>query len=142
MRRFAFAFTLLLAVSVPSVASADTSRFGELFPDQPGLTSQTDQQLADLAQTQLDPGAASADNCDVKDPESGCVGSGFTYVGQFIDHDLTLDTSPSPLAPVDFTQLINNRSLRFDLDSVYGDGMVASRRPGESAGVASAGGGC
>jgi hypothetical protein len=126
MRRFAFAFTLLLAGSVPSVASADTSRFGELFPDQPSLTSQTNQQLADLAQTQLDPGAASADNCDVKRPESGCVGSGFTYVGQFIDHDLTLDTSPSPLAPVDFTQLINNRSLRFDLDSVYGGGPATA----------------
>ena len=99
MRRFAFAFTLLLAGSVPSVASADTSRFGELFPDQPSLTSQTNQQLADLAQTQLDPGAASADNCDVKRPESGCVGSGFTYVGQFIDHDLTLQQSQPPLRP-------------------------------------------
>ena len=45
-----------------------------------------------------------------------------TFIGQFIDHDLTLDaTSPlgQPTAP---ESTINRRTPAFDLDSVYGSG--------------------
>jgi hypothetical protein len=48
--------------------------------------------------------------------------AGFTFFGQFIDHDLTLDTEPSPIAPVNIKTLDNDRNGNFDLDSVYGDG--------------------
>ena len=48
--------------------------------------------------------------------------SGFTYLGQFVDHDLTLDPVPQPSAPVDPTGIVNGRTFRFDLDSVYGGG--------------------
>jgi hypothetical protein len=50
------------------------------------------------------------------------VAAGFTYLAQFIDHDLTFDPTPftdrerDPHAHVDF------RTPRFDLDSVYGLG--------------------
>ena len=47
---------------------------------------------------------------------------GITFFGQFIDHDLTLDTLPQPDAPVDPTTLVNGRTFAFDLDSVYGGG--------------------
>ena len=57
---------------------------------------------------------------------SGCVFSGFTYFGQFIDHDLTLDLSPSPFAPVDVTTITNQRTFRLDLDSVYAGGPTVS----------------
>ena len=47
----------------------------------------------------------------------------FTYFGQFLDHDMTLDSLP---LPVDFfvddvTTILNVRDQRLNLDSVYGN---------------------
>lgn len=136
MKRYAVATALVAVLTLPATASAQ-SRFGELFPDLPPLNTQSNQQLADLAQTQLDPNLDDENNCaqPLAVPPVDCVGSGFTYLGQFLDHDLTLDTSPSPLAPVDFTQFLNNRTLAFDLDSVYGAGPVGSPQLYEADGV-------
>jgi Animal haem peroxidase len=57
--------------------------------------------------------------------------AGYTYLGQFIDHDLTFDNTSS-LNPDDKAEsgkkdrvIINLRSPRFDLDSLYGDGPDA-----------------
>ncbi len=50
------------------------------------------------------------------------VPSGFTYLGQFIDHDLTLDRSSISAQLVDPAGLLNFRTPRFDLDSLYGAG--------------------
>ena len=48
--------------------------------------------------------------------------AGSTFIGQFIDHDLTFDqTSPLGQATEPAASL-NTRDPRFDLDSVYGDG--------------------
>lgn len=96
--------------------TAKISSFGQIFPNLPPLNSQTPQDLANLAQTQLDPNADSENN---QDPDMTSI---YTYFGQFIDHDLTLDTSPSPTATVDPTTLKNSRTFKFDLDSVYGNG--------------------
>jgi hypothetical protein len=52
--------------------------------------------------------------------------AGITFFGQFIDHDLTLDTLPQPDSSVDPTTLVNGRTFAFDLDSVYGGGPSAS----------------
>jgi hypothetical protein len=71
-----------------------------------------------LAQTQLDPNADAGDNLQVP--------SGFTYGGQFVDHDLTSDLSPQPFAPVNPVGLPNARTFRLDLDSVYGSGPAGS----------------
>jgi hypothetical protein len=56
------------------------------------------------------------------------VPAGYTYLGQFIDHDLTLDLT-STLSPDDLqdpskplNDPSNQRSPRFDLDCVYGTG--------------------
>ena len=54
-------------------------------------------------------------------PDSG-VPSGFTYLAQFIDHDLTLDRSSISSKLVDPAGLLNFRTPRFDLDSLYGAG--------------------
>lgn len=66
--------------------------------------------------------------------------SGYTYVGQFVDHDITLDVSSAIDAPaiVDATTINNMRSPVLDLDSVYGKGpaldafLYEPPRPGES----------
>jgi hypothetical protein len=48
--------------------------------------------------------------------------AGFTYLGQFIDHDITFDPSPVLEREVDPDALVNFRTPRLDLDSVYGSG--------------------
>ena len=54
------------------------------------------------------------------------VPSFFTYFGQFVDHDMTLDTLPLPTAFVDPATIPNNRDPRLNLDSVYGGGPEAN----------------
>src|SRR5215210_6682188 len=51
------------------------------------------------------------------------VPAGFTYLGQFIDHDLTFDKTNVMLGTnVNATQLLQARSPSLDLDSLYGAG--------------------
>ncbi|HEY6570564.1 MAG TPA: peroxidase family protein, partial [Candidatus Limnocylindrales bacterium] len=54
---------------------------------------------------------------------NGNIPAGYTYLGQFIDHDLTMDRTTVMLGddvrPVDMLQ---GRSPRLDLDSLYGNG--------------------
>ncbi len=50
------------------------------------------------------------------------IPAGFTYVGQFIDHDVTMDVSSSLVAATDATTIHNMRSPALDLDSVYARG--------------------
>lgn len=62
---------------------------------------------------------------DGPDPEENLwVPAGYTYFGQFVDHDLTFD-STSSLNPSSSGRPTNLRSPRFDLDNVYGDGPEA-----------------
>jgi hypothetical protein len=56
------------------------------------------------------------------DPTSPAVAAGFTYLGQFIDHDLTFDPASSLERRNDPDALVDFRTPRFDLDSVYGRG--------------------
>jgi hypothetical protein len=59
---------------------------------------------------------------DGPDPEENLmVPAGYTYFGQFIDHDLTFD-STSSLNPNATVSPTNLRTPRFDLDCLYGDG--------------------
>jgi hypothetical protein len=58
---------------------------------------------------------------------SSTVPAGFTYLGQFLDHDLTLDvTALDPSAPATPSQLLNGRTPILDLDSLYGKGPIDS----------------
>ncbi len=50
--------------------------------------------------------------------------AGMTFLGQFIDHDLTFDATSKLGVPTDPGSSPNARSARFDLDSVYGGGPV------------------
>jgi hypothetical protein len=53
--------------------------------------------------------------------------AGYTYLGQFIDHDLTFDLTPlAAAAGVDVTAIQNFRSPFLDLDHVYGGGPNVS----------------
>jgi hypothetical protein len=50
--------------------------------------------------------------------------AGMTFIGQFIDHDLTFDATSRLGVATEPTTSPNGRSARFDLDSVYGGGPV------------------
>ncbi|MEP7178261.1 MAG: peroxidase family protein, partial [Pseudonocardiales bacterium] len=50
--------------------------------------------------------------------------AGATFVGQFIDHDLTFDATSKLGVATDPGRSPNSRTARFDLDSVYGAGPV------------------
>jgi hypothetical protein len=53
---------------------------------------------------------------------------GFTFLGQFLDHDITFDPLPLGLSCANkITNSKNLRSPRFDLDSVYGRGPDEDR---------------
>ena len=55
------------------------------------------------------------------------IPAGYTYFGQFVDHDLTLDDRPNDLTtPTEVTALVNLRTPQLDLDSLYGLGPVGS----------------
>ena len=50
------------------------------------------------------------------------IPAGFTYVGQFVDHDITFDVSSTLDAQTDAETILNMRSPALDLDAVYGEG--------------------
>ncbi len=52
--------------------------------------------------------------------------AGYTYFGQFVDHDITFDPISSLMRQNDPNGLLNHRTPRLDLDSVYGKGPSAS----------------
>jgi hypothetical protein len=56
------------------------------------------------------------------DPGVSTIPAGFTYFGQFVDHDITLDVSSSLDVATDANTINNMRSPSLDLDSLYGRG--------------------
>jgi hypothetical protein len=48
--------------------------------------------------------------------------SGFTFVGQFVDHDITFDTTSLSAQESDPDATTNFRTPRYDLDAIYGRG--------------------
>jgi hypothetical protein len=59
---------------------------------------------------------------DGKDEEESGIPSLYTYLGQFLDHDITFDPMSSLIKQNDPDALIDFRTPRFDLDHVYGRG--------------------
>lgn len=53
---------------------------------------------------------------------SSNIPAGYTYFGQFVDHDITFDPASSLMRRNDPGGLLNHRTPRLDLDNVYGQG--------------------
>ena len=60
------------------------------------------------------------------DPKQPPPMAGYTYLGQFINHDLTLDLTPLDRAQPNVTLMPNFRTPFLDLDHVYGGGPNVS----------------
>ena len=56
------------------------------------------------------------------DEENSGIPAGYTYLGQFIDHDITFDPVSSLMQQNDPESLVDFRTPRLDLDSLYGRG--------------------
>ncbi|MFY1691316.1 peroxidase family protein [Plantactinospora sp. WMMB782] len=84
-------------------------RFSRLGPEGRALSEQTRTALAEAM--------VAGANADSADP------AGYTYLGQFVDHDLTMDNTAAALGEdVSVEELLQGRSPALDLDSLYGRG--------------------
>ena len=90
--------------------------FTRLFPKR--LQARDPVTLKKLAQAMIGNAGDTASNTPDGE-ENLAVPAGYTYLGQFIDHDLTFDTTSSFNSPSDPSNL---RTPRFDLDNIYGSG--------------------
>lgn len=98
--------------------------FGRIFRSLPAADFGIDDRasegaLKDIATAMVPPPDAPKDGPDAE--ESG-IPAAFTYLGQFIDHDLTFDPASSLQRQNDPDALVDFRTPRFDLDNVYGRG--------------------
>jgi hypothetical protein len=118
--------SLAFAVTTP----ADPTRFDYLFPrlQRPASLlperAATVRHLVELGRAMQDTAAENANNATVS--------AAYTYFGQFVDHDITLETASASLPdllnpamkPMTLDQvrstLFNMRTATLDLDSVYG----------------------
>jgi hypothetical protein len=95
-------------------------RFGTMFKQLPAFAP-SDELLTNLAKTMVEDQTVPDGNHLNTSP---VLFAGFTFIGQFIDHDITLDTTPLNLQTADPDATVNFRTARYDLDSVYGRGPV------------------
>lgn len=108
--------------------------FGRICPElNPWVPPNTDidSYLLDIANDQMTelPGKTPADiasDTDIikqlEDDFGSDVPAGYTYFGQFIDHDITFDPTSSLMRQNDPNSLLNFRTPRLDLDNIYGRG--------------------
>jgi hypothetical protein len=104
----------------------DSGRFGRLFPTLPPFARDTEkvrQALLELGKPGgiMDPGPG--EDANPNNPE---ITAGFTFLGQFLDHDLTFDPTSSLERQNDPEAITNFRTPAFELDTVYGSGRGAS----------------
>ena len=96
--------------------------FGRMFRTIPAA-KHSEKDLSELAKhmiAQEEDDPTSEDEID--NEENQGIDAGYTYLGQFIDHDLTFDPSSSLQKQNDPNGLVDFRTPRFDLDNVYGRG--------------------
>jgi hypothetical protein len=99
----------------------DPGMFGRMFPELRPLVV-GDTALRELADAMKDasPGSPEGNNKNIP--------AGFTYLGQFVDHDITLDLTSIAVKVADPQGTENFRTPALDLDAVYGLGPDGSRQ--------------
>jgi Animal haem peroxidase len=107
-------------------------RFGRMFRNLP-VYSADEKSLVKLGEAMIQPledgqldkplGASDDDeNMATLDDKQLRLPAGYTYFGQFVDHDVTFDPASSLTRQDDPDALVDYRTPRFDLDSLYGRG--------------------
>jgi len=118
--------------ATPRSTFYDQGRFGRLFPSLPPFAMDTKhmrQALTELG-AKGGPMDASRPNADgspgARNFDNPTITAGFTYLGQFLDHDMTFDPTSSLARRQDPESIRNFRIPALDLDSVYGGGPDVS----------------
>ena len=97
-------------------------RFGRIFRSLPAALF-SHKSLQDLANKMVaEHEDKVTDENERDDEENTNIPAGYTYLGQFIDHDLTFDPASSLQKKNDPDGLVDFRTPRFDLDCIYGRG--------------------
>lgn len=98
--------------------------YEHLFPELPAMPDPGSAALAQIASQMVDTEANAAAGAwpATSTGDNPAIPAGMTYLGQFIDHDLTFDPV-STLTGTTPGGLSDLRTARFDLDSLYGRGM-------------------
>lgn len=101
----------------------DQGRFGRLFPTLHPFVPD----FGALAQLGAKGGPMDGGNPPNTNPDHpNQLPAGFTFLGQFVDHDITFDPTSSLERQVDPEAVENFRTPLLELDSVYGSGPGAS----------------
>jgi hypothetical protein len=128
-----------LGETTPQSVLYDQGRFGRLFPTLPAFAADTPtmrdalnelgaksgpmdggDDLSDPISLITDPAKS------VHNPDNPRITAGFTFLGQFLDHDMSFDPTSSLARQQDPESIRNFRIPALDLDSVYGGGPGAS----------------
>jgi len=118
----------------------DSGRFGRMFGSLPAFASDTPSIRAALMEIGQAGGIMDAqDNLaagptdlitkpenSVNNPNNLTSTAGMTFLGQFLDHDMTFDPTSSLERQADPEQIANFRTPSFGLDNVYGAGPGGS----------------
>lgn len=118
----------------------DSGRFGRLFGQLPAFSSDTPEireALLDIgkaggimdAKDKLSEGPVkliTEPALSAKNPNNPQLTAGFTFLGQFLDHDMTFDPTSSLERQADPEHISNFRTPSLGLDNVYGSGPGAS----------------
>ena len=110
------------ARSVMANAFLGPGRFGKLFPDLPKFRPPDEALIAlGAAMREVAPADPSLNLSSIP--------AGFTYLGQFIDHDITFDKTGGFLEIDDPGEIEQARTPTLDLDSLYGRGPRQQESP-------------
>jgi heme peroxidase len=128
-----------LGESTPQSVFYDQGRFGRLFPTLPAFAADTPLMRDALLELgakggPMDPGDDLSDPITLitdpaksaNNPNNPTITAGFTFLGQFLDHDMTFDPTSSLARQQDPESIRNFRIPALDLDNVYGGGPGAS----------------
>ena len=113
----------ITAVTAGSAPSPFSGRFGRLFP-QLRAAAFFDRDLESLAleMSAVPEEGGATPETELDSEENLGLPAGYTYFGQFIDHDITLDAVSLSMQQEDLAAIDNFRTPALDLDSLYGRG--------------------
>jgi hypothetical protein len=106
---------------VPIGTVFSPGRFGRMFPQLPPLIVDVTA-LDQLAGAMVDNAPALEISVTPQPGDNGNITAGYTYLGQFVDHDITLDTTSLSERPIDPQAVFNFRTPKLELDSLYAIG--------------------
>ncbi len=107
-----------------ALSTGEDGKYGRMFPDLP--CPETDEAiLLTLGRSGSIMDAASRVSVNDASTDNSRIPAGFTFLGQFVAHDITADRSLL-LHHAHLNELRNFRTPRLDLESLYGAGPTGS----------------